>query len=275
VRRLLIRPGAIGDCILSLPVLRYLKADYTEVWISSPAVPLIQFADRVQSIASTGLDLVGIDGIEIASPVRERLQSFDSIISWYGTNRPDFREALLCLGVACEFHAALPPAEYAGHATDFFARQVGAPDGLLSGVAVPTAVSRGTTVIHPFSGGVRKNWPLCRFLEVAAQLPCKVEWTAGPEETLPENLHPVRFANLLELAQWLAGASLYIGNDSGITHLAAAAGIPTLALFGETNPAVWAPRGPLVQVLNHTPIQELAVEAVLAAVSRLRNEATG
>ena len=275
MRRLLIRPGAIGDCILSLPVLQYLKADYTEVWISSPAVPLVQFADRVQSIASTGLDLAGIDGIEVASPLRERLQSFDSIVSWYGTNRPDFREALLRLGVPCEFHAVLPPTENAGHATDFFARQVGAPQGLASRIALPVTARRGTIVIHPFSGGVRKNWPLCRFLELAAQLPCKVEWTAGPEETLPEHLRPVRFTNLLELAHWLSGASLYIGNDSGITHLAAATGIPTLALFGETNPIVWAPRGPLVRVLNHTPIKDLRTETVLAAVNRLRNELTG
>ncbi len=47
---------------------------------------------------------------------------------------------------------------------------------------------------------------------------------------------------------WLARASLYIGNDSGITHLAAAVGTPVLAMFGPTDPAVWAPRGPNVRV---------------------------
>jgi len=57
-----------------------------------------------------------------------------------------------------------------------------------------------------------------------------------------------RIDDLYELAQWLAGARLYIGNDSGVTHLAAAVGIPVLALFGPTDPAVWAPRGANVRV---------------------------
>jgi ADP-heptose:LPS heptosyltransferase len=52
------------------------------------------------------------------------------------------------------------------------------------------------------------------------------------------------------LARWLARARLYAGNDSGITHLAAAVGTPVLALFGPTNPEVWAPRGPNVRVVR-------------------------
>jgi ADP-heptose:LPS heptosyltransferase len=274
VRRLLIRPGAIGDCILSLPALRHLKAEYTEVWISSPVIQLVQFADRVQSIASTGLDLVGIDGLEIASPLRQQLQSFDSIVSWYGTNRLEFREALASLGVPCEFHPALPPVGYPGHATDFFARQVGADDGFVSQIALTPSQPRGTTVIQPFSGSARKNWPLHCFAELAEQLPYKVEWTIGPEETLPQYLQPVHFTNLLELARWLSGAWLYIGNDSGITHLAAANGVPTLALFGETDPTIWAPRGPLVRVLNHTPLEHLSIPVVLAAAKEILNEPT-
>ncbi|HSW50494.1 MAG TPA: glycosyltransferase family 9 protein, partial [Bryobacteraceae bacterium] len=55
--------------------------------------------------------------------------------------------------------------------------------------------------------------------------------------------------DLHELACRLAQARLYIGNDSGITHLAAASGVPVLALFGPTDPAVWAPRGPNVRVI--------------------------
>ena len=53
MRRLLIRPGAIGDVIVSLPALEFLKAEYTEVWVPSPLVPLIQFADKVVSIAAS------------------------------------------------------------------------------------------------------------------------------------------------------------------------------------------------------------------------------
>src|SRR5690242_457636 len=91
LKRLLIRPGAIGDVIVSLPALEHLRADYTEVWTSSRTVPLIRFADRVRSIASTGLDLVAITD---DSRAFDALAEFDDIVSWYGTNRPEFREAV-------------------------------------------------------------------------------------------------------------------------------------------------------------------------------------
>ena len=58
--------------------MEHLRADYTEVWVASPNVPLIRFADRVRSISSTGLDLVGI-----TEPPMAELSEFDSIVSWY------------------------------------------------------------------------------------------------------------------------------------------------------------------------------------------------
>jgi heptosyltransferase III len=269
VRRLLIRPGAIGDCILTIPVLQYLKADYTEVWISSSVVPLIQFADTVCSISSTGLSLAGVGDFGVPAELKHRLQSFDSIVSWYGTNRPEFREAMLSAGISCEFHTALPPADYNGHAIDFFARQVGAPAGLVPRIAVNPRFPRPTIAIHPFSGSSRKNWPLSSFVELAAQLPLAGEWTVGPDEELPVPLEPARFTDLLGLAEWLQGARLYIGNDSGITHLAAAVGVKTLALFGETRPETWAPRGDNVTVVYSTPLVGLRVESVWETANQL------
>jgi ADP-heptose:LPS heptosyltransferase len=116
-------------------------------------------------------------------------------------------------------------------------------------------VRRGDFVaIHPFSGSARKNWPLARFREVAERLAQPVRWTAGPEEALEG---AERFDDLYELACWLAGARLYIGNDSGITHLAAAAGALVVAIFGATDPAVWAPRGERVTVLDAIGVNEV------------------
>ena len=266
MRRLLIRPGAIGDCILALPALEYLKAEYTEVWAPSPVVPLIRFANAVQAIAATGLDLVGVGDLKTPAALRTKLQSFDSVVSWYGANRAEFREALLKLGLPCEFHQALPPAGFAGHATDFFAQQVGAPPGLMPHIAVQPSRPRASVVIHPFSGSQRKNWLLACFRELARRVPREIEWTAGPAEELAG---AVRFADLAELAQWMAGADLYIGNDSGITHLAAACGLPTLALFGPASPRTWAPRGANVTVLYADAFDDLSVETVLKAANRL------
>ena len=266
MRRLLIRPGAIGDCILSLPALEYLAADYTEIWISSAVAPLIQFGDAVRVLSSTGLDLVGVGDLEMPAPLMEKLQSFDSVVSWYGANRPEFREAVARAGTACVFYAALPPPGYNAHATDFFAEQVGAPRGLIPRIRTRASMTRERVLIHPFSGSKRKNWPLERFRQLAARLRHPVEWIAGPEEELPE---AVRRDDLASLAQWIGGARLYIGNDSGITHLAAAVGVPTLALFGPTAPEIWAPRGDNVTVMRSNPVEDLELESVVNAVNRL------
>ena len=88
MRRLLIRPGAIGDFIVSLPAMEGLKTDYLEVWAASRNVPLARFADHARPIASTGIDLLGIAGPPPG--LVEELRGFDSIVSWYGANRPGF-----------------------------------------------------------------------------------------------------------------------------------------------------------------------------------------
>jgi ADP-heptose:LPS heptosyltransferase len=196
----------------------------------------------------------------------EKLRSFDSVVSWYGANRPEFREALARTGTPCVFYAALPPPGYNAHATDFFSGQVGAPRGLVPRIHGQASVPRESIVIHPFSGSTQKNWPLDRFRELAARVPHNIEWIAGPEEELPEAM---RYDDLASLAQWIGGARLYIGNDSGITHLAAAVGVPTLALFGPTAPNVWAPRGHNVTVIRSNPLDDLQLESVLNLVNRL------
>jgi len=119
-------------------------------------------------------------------------------------------------------------------------------------------------VLHPGSGSPRKNWPVEMWLAVlqAAARGREVVVTAGPadDEALallaavwPGSLAPariVRAPSLDVLAGILSGAALYAGNDSGVTHLAAAVGAPTLAVFGPTDPVVWRPRGPRVVVLG-------------------------
>lgn len=241
-----------------------LRADDTEVWVASQNVPLVRFADRVQSIGSTGLDLLGIPGRNPPAPVLERLAGFDSIVSWYGANRPEFRAAVARFPV--RFLPALPDESAGVHAADFFLEQA----GQASGGAIPRIrCPRGHgdfVIIHPFSGSPRKNWPLERYRDLAGALPLPVKWCAGPSEALED---AVRFDNLYNLACWIAQARVYIGNDSGISHLAAAAGAPVVALFGPTDPAVWAPRGRQVRILVAQPIESIPVERALAAVEEI------
>jgi hypothetical protein len=245
-----IRPGAIGDFIVSLPAVQCLRSEYLEVWAAAPNVPLVRFADRTRSIASTSLDLLGVT--EPPARLLEELRGFDSIISWYGANRQEFRELVGALQLPFTFLQALPAEASGLHAADFYLMQVramanGASDGI---PRIRCDVEREDfAAIHPFSGSPKKNWPLEKFRELASTLEqsMPVRWCSGPDD--PPLAGAVRIDNLYNLACWLARARLYIGNDSGITHLAAAVGTPVLALYGPaSDPTVWAPRGEQVRV---------------------------
>lgn len=120
-------------------------------------------------------------------------------------------------------------------------------------------------VVHPGSGSARKNWPIERFRALAEEhRACgrDVTWCIGPAEIesglaamLGDDV--LRCESLVELAGRLATARRYIGNDGGITHLAAALGVPTVAIFGPTNPRLWAPRGGHVRVVTGDPWPEV------------------
>jgi ADP-heptose:LPS heptosyltransferase len=256
MRRLLIRPGAIGDLIVSLPALQALRADYTEVWVHERNVPLAAFADAVYSIGSTGLDLLEFDA---SARLIERLRSFDSIISWYGSNRAEFRDAVERLGLAFRFLSALPT-DSKVHASDFYLQQVGARPRPASPPWLRSP--ENFAVIHPFASSPLKRWPLEKFQAVAQKLGMPVRWCAGPDEELAD---AVRIPNLDDLGRLLARARVYIGNDSGISHLAAHVGTPTIVLFGPTDPSVWAPRGSRVLY----PMDQIEPADVIAAVAAL------
>jgi ADP-heptose:LPS heptosyltransferase len=236
----LIRPGAIGDVILSLPALEAARAAYTEVWAPRPVLPLIRFADRTRAIADTGLDLMGV----VESARVPELETFDSIYSWYGSNHPEFRDAVRHLPFTF-FPALPPPAE-------------GIPHILVPIEPVPSAPKPDFAIIHPFASRRDKRWPLENFREVAAQLGIPVQWCAGPEEPLEDAM---RMDDLYELACWISTARVYIGNDSGIAHLAAAVGTPVVAIFLASDPRVWAPRGRHVTVLELPTIAQVVAAA--------------
>jgi heptosyltransferase-2 len=119
--------------------------------------------------------------------------------------------------------------------------------------------------VAPGSGHARKNWPLAHYYEVTRELAWNhgltVVWLAGPgERPLLPYLRGLAAAQdqllladlpLTRVAAALARCRLYLGGDSGLTHLAAAAGAAqVLALFGPTDPRTWSPRGPRVKILT-------------------------
>ncbi len=123
--------------------------------------------------------------------------------------------------------------------------------------------------LHPGSGSGRKNWPAAAWVGVVTSLEqrygVRLVVTAGPADVEPlkawravragsgppgrDDL-PLVEPGLTQLAGILDRASLFLGNDSGVTHLAAGLGVPTVAVFGATDPTLWRPRGPRVDILG-------------------------
>ena len=124
--------------------------------------------------------------------------------------------------------------------------------------------------VAPGSGQAGKNWPLTHYYEVSRALAWEyklgVVWLAGPAEAawLPylkalaaaQGQALLAGAPLMRVAAVLSRCRLFLGNDSGLTHLAAALGGPAVvALFGPTDPGVWAPPGKRVRILTGTCAQ--------------------
>jgi ADP-heptose:LPS heptosyltransferase len=187
-----------------------------------------------------------------------------------------------------------PPGGYGGHLTDYLVEQLHPwtawEQGVLQilrsiaqrGVAPrrnPSAEAGGLTVIHPGSGSPHKCWPTESFLELTRRLDAargagprprviigEVEmerWTAARIDAFNAVAELRRPQTLVELFEAYAGAARFIGNDSGPGHLAAITGIPTLSLFGPTDPARWRPLGPAVTVLRRNPLRELGIDEVI------------
>lgn len=138
-------------------------------------------------------------------------------------------------------------------------------------------LDRPIIALHPGSGGERKNWPAERWLELAAALaPHRLVIIGGEADAKvmtafhSANLPHARFAENLPLPRLgavLAGCDLYLGHDSGISHLAAAAGARCLLLFGPTDPDIWAPPHDRVYIVSapEGQLPVLPVPDVLAA----------
>lgn len=192
-----------------------------------------------------------------------------------------------------------PPLGFDGHLTDLWRRQLG-----LTGPACPAtwaiepswrvdaaealgelglSSGVGYVVIHPGAGAADKCWAAGRFIAVAAELRAAgldVVFALGPAELdrwprerisrLGEAGAVLADAPLTRLAGVLAGAAAFVGNDSGVAHLAAAVGAPSVVLFGPTSPTHFAPLGRSVQCVAADTMAGIATAQVLDAVWKLR-----
>jgi heptosyltransferase-3 len=255
-RRLLIRPGGIGDCIVTLPTMEALCFGETTVWITTSLLPVAlahpSFRDA-RCVVAAGLFLFGYTGNEHLAETCRELSQFDSVYSWYSPPSDSAeRQAILHAAPHVQFLPSIPPVDSTMHATDFHLQQAAPFLGGNLPLPVPclTAYAQRERVVtfQPFASRPSKEWPLANFLALESLLlpHLPVQWIVDPQR-LPLPFSPVgrvfSLSDLSVIAGRIAASSMFIGNDSGISHLAAAVGTPAVVLFGETNPHIWSPRG--------------------------------
>ena len=313
-RCLVIHPGALGDLLLALPALAHLGAlGFTRVLAAVPRLgALIQEGGGVEEAAD--LEALGLHRLFVAGsdpPMSAWLRTFDAVISWLGAGDDTYRRHLAAAGPPTVV-GRIRPAPGAGlHASAHLLATL-APLGPLP--ATPPGVrlappaealawardwlaERGlgpheAVLLQVGAGSAAKVWPgalaLCGRLQ-AARVP--VVLTAGPadEPALAPFRAEIGFSerrvaralSLDRLAGLSSLARAFVGNDSGPTHLAAAVGCPTLALYGPTDPAVWRPLGTCVQVLagrgpaSAAPWGGVDVDRVLKALDAMLGGGAG
>lgn len=258
---LAIHMGGVGDFILTLPALQHLAAE--------GPLELAGYRDRLSLAVAAGIARAAhsSEAIDLSSAFSGPsprlcafLQSFDRAVVWLRDEEGLLVKALRSAGLR-EVHCfpGLPPNEWPAHASEYYAQCVGLAAPPPPRLRLPEAGPPHGIVLHPGSGSARKNWPLEHYEALTGMLLAEnhaVSWCLGPaeEETrVPRGVEAIRCESLVTLAHRLQRVALFIGNDSGITHLASALGRPVVALFGPTDPKRWGPRGEKARILCGVP----------------------
>ena len=130
-------------------------------------------------------------------------------------------------------------------------------------------------VLHPTAAAAAKTWPAANFVATAEHVKSlgmepMVIGSAGDDLSQFGAFRIVQGAPLSQIKSLLASASLFIGNDSGPAHMAAAFAVPSVVIFGPSDPAIWGPwRAPAEVVAAAGGIERITVEQVFDALSRL------
>jgi len=306
-RILMIRGGAIGDFILTLPALKALRdarpQEHIEILGYKHIAVLAEkrfYAQAVRSIEYGPLARFFARNSELPVELADYFASFDLIVSYLYDPDGIFETNLRRCGVQNLICGPARIVENAGHAARQLARpveQLGIKVVDLTERIFPSIEDREFAreflgsmphpliAIHPGSGSQAKNWPLANWIGLfspgsrSADLERLVVISGEADEAQTDQLdrewknRDVRFAKNLPLPRLAAvlERSIFIGHDSGISHLAAAVGANCILLFASTDPDVWAPKNDNVQILRapNAKLGDLGIDAVKRAIAEL------
>ncbi len=303
----ILQPGAIGDCILTLPLAAFMKEALglggVDILGHSEYISILPgrtCIDSISSIDSIDLHRLFVEtnafNLTDRDPLIHLFSDYCWIVTFIGEPDSNFEQNLI-FTANCSHSAEVitlslkPPKTFSGHLTDFYIQyfidhsglslepwQVPHDDCLIKTTEVDIArgkellkgmglvSGKKLVIIQPGSGGLHKCWHLDNFLAVAKKLKSEgieVLFLLGPAELdrfsnatikkIGDIAKYIRDLSIEQVLELLSHANAFIGNDSGITHLAAGLGVRTLVVFGLTNPAVYRPIGPDVTVFaNNT-----------------------
>ncbi|MSU70511.1 MAG: hypothetical protein EXS39_07015 [Opitutaceae bacterium] len=290
-RILVLRGGALGDFLVTLPALRLLRQRWPHARIElagNATAAELGCTDGLLDAAHSQHESKWAQLYRPAPLSRvfaEWLDWFDLVLSyWPDPDRELQRHFPVRPGqVFLSADASPQTAPAAAHYCEPL-RALGLATGDYShhlrwGPSVrqsPLLAAARLIALHPGSGSPRKNWPLSRWAELCCELRIRpntnlliITGEAEPADALAAFGQHARQLPLPALARRLSDCTLFLGHDSGVSHLAAALGVPCLLLFGPTEPALWAPPGPHVRVIRRGPsLNAISVADVIAQIAR-------
>jgi ADP-heptose:LPS heptosyltransferase len=295
---LAVHPGALGDVLLAVPALRALRATAAAPVVlgAQPHIgallAMLGVVDRAVAFEALGLDALFVDD----AARRPRWPPVDRLVCWFGARDPTFtrRAAALVPGAV-----VAPSVADRGPVWEHLLATIAGPRGdWRDPVAVPEALRaegraalvaagcegpRPWLVVQPGAGGAAKCWPAEAFARTITTLatrarvnvvvhvgPADAEAAAALRRHLGAGVAWLVNPSLPALAGVLAEATIYLGNDSGVSHLAAALGVPALVLFDARHLA-WRPWWPGARAHTVTLTATVAeeVDAVVAELEAM------
>lgn len=294
---LVIRGGAIGDFILTLPAIAALRNQFPGAHLEVLGYPhIVQLAvagglvDRVQSIEARALAGFFARGGALEPDLADYFSEFELIVSYLYDPDEIFRTNVSRCSRA-QFIAGphRPDERVPLHAAKVYLKPLerlaifdADPVPRLAFDTQPVTVDR--VALHPGSGAEKKNWPENKWAELVQHLldgtSLSLILTGGEAEgerlqRLAAALPPARVSvaqslPLPELARKLQPCAAFIGHDTGISHLSAALGLPGMVLWGETTEEIWRPpQKNVVIVKDRRGLKTLRVSQVLQEFTAL------
>jgi heptosyltransferase-3 len=283
-----IRLRSLGDCVLTTPALHILKSHRPDLEIDVVVEP------RFAAVFDGSPDVTGTLAPSVGA-LRGRRP--DMCINLHGGSR----SIGLTIGSGARIRAGF--AHYRGqfaynvripraqeilqvdrvvHTAEHLASAMfylGAPPQEIPRArlfAPPVQRSKAYAVIHPFASAPEKSWPADRFARLARSLReeggLEPVIVGGPSDDLTPfaEFETMVNAPLAAVISTIRSAALFVGNDSGPAHIAAAFGLPVVVLFGASNPAIWGPWRTCGEALTAQPIGSIGISRVLDAIERVK-----